>query len=189
MQDEEKLNGGSDGLTVKQSPFVAHYTGEALGNGVEAARMAGYEGDENTLAATASRLLRNVKVSARVKERLKELTLTSDQVLAQPSEIAFAEWRDFVQVRMDKTGKVVDARLVLWDQMRALEILGKYHGLFQENRKNDVDVGRETRLSEFNRKWAQKQREECRKDYPNITEEELDELLRTLAPDVYKYLM
>jgi phage terminase small subunit len=51
-------------LTEKQRAFVAAYVGEAKGNGTHAARLAGYEGDDKTLAVTASRLLGNAKVAA-----------------------------------------------------------------------------------------------------------------------------
>lgn len=54
-----------NGLTKRQELFVANYNG----NGVESARLSGYEGDENTLAVQASRLLRMDKIITAIKAR------------------------------------------------------------------------------------------------------------------------
>jgi len=63
-------------LTEKQSLFCKYmYTigSSSFGNGTESARRAGYKGDDNTLAATATRLLRNVKIIAE-KQRIQAET-------------------------------------------------------------------------------------------------------------------
>lgn len=49
----------------KQKKFVLLY----IDNGVKAARDAGYTGNDNVLAATASRLLRNVNILALIEKR------------------------------------------------------------------------------------------------------------------------
>lgn len=55
------------GLTVKQRRFVEKYC-ENCGNGVKAVYEAGYEvSNNNSAAATASRLLRNVNIRAQIK--------------------------------------------------------------------------------------------------------------------------
>lgn len=51
-------------LTERQRRFCELWAGECDGNGTKAAREAGYEGDDATLAVTAWRLLRNDKVRA-----------------------------------------------------------------------------------------------------------------------------
>ena len=56
------------GLTYKQQLFVDHYEG----NATEAARKAGYKGNNNVLGAIGGRLLRNVKVLKRVEKRQKD---------------------------------------------------------------------------------------------------------------------
>ncbi|RIO29336.1 terminase small subunit, partial [Staphylococcus saprophyticus] len=56
-------------LTVKQQKFADEYI--ISGNATEAAIKAGYS--KKTAEATASRLLRNVKVSEYINKRLKEL--------------------------------------------------------------------------------------------------------------------
>lgn len=61
----------TDKLTLKQRKFIEVYDG----NGTEAARVAGYTGDDNTLGVTAHELLRNPKISQAVNERVsKSLT-------------------------------------------------------------------------------------------------------------------
>lgn len=54
--------------TGKQQKFALLY----IDNGVKAARGAGYAGNDNVLAATASRLLRNVNILALIEKRREE---------------------------------------------------------------------------------------------------------------------
>ena len=52
-------------LTEKQAAFVKAYyepTSDTFGNGVQSAKIAGYAGNDNTLAQTAHLLLRNNKI-------------------------------------------------------------------------------------------------------------------------------
>jgi phage terminase small subunit len=62
-----------DELTPKELLFVAHYLGEARGNGTKAMRMAGYKGSANTLAVGASQNLRKPKISAAIEEGLASI--------------------------------------------------------------------------------------------------------------------
>lgn len=57
-------------LTPKEQLFVAHYLGEARGNGTKAMRLAGYKGDDNTLAVGASQNLRKPKIAAAIDQGL-----------------------------------------------------------------------------------------------------------------------
>jgi len=50
------------------------------GNGTQAAAEAGFQGGRDTLAVTASRLLRNAKVSAYLEERIAGLPASTDEV-------------------------------------------------------------------------------------------------------------
>lgn len=64
------MNGGpldEFGLTLKQRDFCLAYTGEAEENGTRAAKIARYDGDENTLAAIASENLTKPKILAYIK--------------------------------------------------------------------------------------------------------------------------
>jgi phage terminase small subunit len=58
-------------LTGKQKKFADAWMNGAEFNGTHAARIAGYGGDENALAAAASRLLRIVKVRNYIKKELR----------------------------------------------------------------------------------------------------------------------
>jgi phage terminase small subunit len=70
-------------LTLKEQRFVDAYLGSAGGNGVLAARLAGYQQTEKALRVTASRLLvkANIRdaVAARVKEQTRKSILTADE--------------------------------------------------------------------------------------------------------------
>lgn len=54
--------------TERQRRFAESFTGPAMGNGTEAARLAGYKGSDNVLAVQASANLRNPKVVALIEE-------------------------------------------------------------------------------------------------------------------------
>jgi phage terminase small subunit len=62
-----------DELTPKEQLFVAHYLGEARGNGTKAMRLAGYKGNANTLAVGASQNLRKPKIAAAIEQGLADI--------------------------------------------------------------------------------------------------------------------
>lgn len=145
----ENGNGNGNGrLTGKQRRFVNFYL--ELWNGTEAASKAGYEGDRNVLAATASRLLRNVKVRAEIEKRLEAEAMGANEVLQRLSEHARGNLADFIDT--DVPGGLIDMDAVaakghllkklswtksglqveLYDAQAALEKLGKAHGLFRD---------------------------------------------------------
>lgn len=124
-------------LTTRQEAFVAAYLGPAKGNATEAARMAGYKVPRQE----GSRLLTNAVIAARVAEHVAQQVATADEVLRELADVAFADWRDFVEViARDKTGKPVKVRMDLTNKVKALELLGKYHSLFVERQKIDIDI-------------------------------------------------
>ncbi len=55
-------------LTLKQQLFAEYYLGAARGNATEAARLAGYGGNDDTLAHAGSDNLANPAIAALVKE-------------------------------------------------------------------------------------------------------------------------
>lgn len=65
-------------LNSRQQKFVEAYAG----NATEAARLAGYSGDENTLGVVAHKLLRNAKITQAIQTRetktLKKLIATRE---------------------------------------------------------------------------------------------------------------
>lgn len=71
---EEPAPQPKDNFTDKQRLFIEAYLGEARCNATQAARLAGYSGDDPTLWVTGSRdLLGNPKVRAAIDARLEEV--------------------------------------------------------------------------------------------------------------------
>lgn len=119
--------------------FAMAYVGEANGNGTEAARIAGYKGNDTTLAAVSYENLRKPQIASLIEQlrsdaesKLRKPIFTAAQVLEKLTDIASADWRDFVQVKYNDSGDIVSAILPLKDQLKALELLGKYHALYSE---------------------------------------------------------
>ena len=131
---------GEGRLSVRQQAFIHAYLGEARLNATEAARIAGYRDPEQ--AGYENR--RKQEVRARIEERLAESALAAAEVLAELAAVARMDWREALQVRVDGRGEVVEARLELRDKVRALELLGKAHGLFAERVQvhSTIDVRR-----------------------------------------------
>lgn len=124
-------------LTTRQELFVAAYLGEAHGNATEAARIAGYAKP----GAEGHRLLKNAEIAARVSNHVAEKFADADAVLAELTDVALAEWRDFIEVlAYDKQGNPVKVRMDLSNKVKALELLGKHHQLFTDKQVVDVNV-------------------------------------------------
>jgi phage terminase small subunit len=127
-------------LTQKQRLFVEAYIGDAAGNAREAARMAGYSGDDNTLSQRGFELVRIPKIAELIGVRVEAAVMRANEVLGELSAIAKAEWQDFLEIRRDKHGDVIDATLKLSDKIKSLELLGKYHKLFSDRVDLNVQV-------------------------------------------------
>lgn len=72
--------------------FVDHYI--VCMNGTEAARLAGYGGDDASLASAASRLLRNVKVLKEIERRLETFSMSANEVLIHLTDVARGDIAD-----------------------------------------------------------------------------------------------
>lgn len=113
-------------MTEKQRRFADEYLIDL--NATRAYRSAypSVKRDE-TAAAAATRLLKNVNVAAyiqkRKKKREKRTLVSQDQVIEQIKAIAFEEDPEIVSTK---------------DRLRALELLGKHLGLF-DPRKDKLD--------------------------------------------------
>ncbi len=115
-------------LTLKQRLWVEHYLGETNGNGTEAARRAGYRGNDDTLAHVAQDNLAHPEIAALIDHRVSTLAMTADECLALLAEVARLPVEWFATL-----GK--DAKLSLGDKVRALELIGKHHRLFAEKQE------------------------------------------------------
>lgn len=101
-------------FTSKQQAFIDAYAG----NGTEAARKAGYAGDDNALAVMANSLLRNPKIAAAIKEREKHRS--KPNILNREKRQEF--WSN-VMLDEDQTMK---------NRLKASELLGKSEADFTE---------------------------------------------------------
>jgi phage terminase small subunit len=140
-------------LTDRQRLFADFYIGEGSLNATRSARLAGYKGDENSLAAQGSRLLRNVKVRAYIDDQLKDLTLSASEVLTILTKQAKASLADVLddrgmldlaearkrgvdgllkklKIRADKDGMSYEYEM--YDAQAAAVHIGKVHKLFTD---------------------------------------------------------
>lgn len=144
-------------LTDKQQLFVLHYL-ECL-NGTKAARLAGYQGDDNTLAAIAYENLRKPHIRAAIDAELRRRSMGADEVLGRLSDMARADIGEFTgfdfyqiadhpksrvikklkrTVRTDKDGGTTEyTEIELYDAQAALVHLGRYHKLFVDRVQQD----------------------------------------------------
>jgi len=105
-------------LTLKQQRFVVFYLGEAAGNGLKAARMAGYGGNDKTLYSIAAENLRKPAISEKIPNvRLKEpeITVTREHV------------QDFWMRMMKEAPRA-------GDKLKASELLARSMAMFVERR-------------------------------------------------------
>lgn len=83
----------ANGLTDKQRIFIDEYFLCGL-NQTEAYRRAGYEGEYKTLAANASRMIRNDNVRAEIEQRLAEHAMTANEAIARLANEARGDLAD-----------------------------------------------------------------------------------------------
>jgi len=141
-------NGGTWGkvFTLQQRAFVDRLF-ECNFNATEAARQAGYQGDDRTLAVTGSRLLRNAKVLEEIRQRWSGCGVTSEEIIARLADQMRADISDFFEVPAGGRVAILDLeqaaqrgklhlikklywtqfgpRLELHDAQRAAELLAK----------------------------------------------------------------
>ena len=84
-----------EGLTTKQRLFVESYLSNGF-NATEAARAAGYKGNDVTLAAVGYENLRKPQIAAVISERVNEAAMGANEVLARLSAIARGSVADFI---------------------------------------------------------------------------------------------
>lgn len=138
-------------LTNKQKAFVEEYLQDF--NATQAAKRAGYGGDDGVLGAQGSRLLKNVKVIERINQRLRETAMLADEVLARLAEIARGGYAEYITVAggIDFARLIADDKAYLikgirdtkygknvefYDAQKALVDIGRHYQLFTDN----VDV-------------------------------------------------
>ena len=84
-----------EGLTHKQALFVVFYVGRAKGNATEAARLAGYGGEDGTLAQIGWENLRKPKIRAAIDELMATALMGEMELLWRIAEDSRADLSDF----------------------------------------------------------------------------------------------
>jgi phage terminase small subunit len=109
-------------LTEKQRLFVQCYAG----NGLDAAKKAGYRGSEGTLAAIASQNLNKLNVMQAIRERADKEAIP--KIKSRHDLQKF--WSDVVE----------SPETDMKDRLKASELLGKSEALFTDNLRVDVTM-------------------------------------------------
>ena len=137
-------------LSLKQRLFVEAYL--RTRNATQAAREAGYQGNDNVLAVKGHENLRKPEIAALISARIAEQAMLADEVLARLAEQARADISEFIKLekgypvldleKAERAGKLhlvkslvptrYGTKLELYDAQAALQLLGKAHGLFTE---------------------------------------------------------
>jgi hypothetical protein len=119
-------------LTPRQAAFVRAY--QLCGNQTQAAREAGYRGNDNALHVTGHRLLRNATVAAALAKREEKAEqhalLRREARLEWLAKVVSGEVPD-IEVGKDLAGNVVSAEpspAKLKDRLAAMNLLGKSTG-------------------------------------------------------------
>lgn len=140
-------------LTIKQQQFIEAYLGDANFNATEAARLAGYKGNDNTVATVGWENLQKPAIAERIKHRLAESAMSADEVLQRLAEQARGTHREYMKpdgqldierlveegkahliksIRPNKYGTVYE----FCDMQGALALIGKHHKLFTERHEH-----------------------------------------------------
>ena len=88
-------------FTGKQEAFIDHYLSTLVG--VEAARLAKYKGNYNTLGVVAHENLRKPKIRNEINRRMKELTIAPEEVIFRLQDHALGSLEAFVRFNGDGT--------------------------------------------------------------------------------------
>lgn len=140
------------GLTDKQKAFVEEYL--ACWNATEAARRAGYQGNDNTLSTIGCQNLRKLNIAEKINERLRAKAMSADEILARLADQARGDLGDLLneEGRIDlldvkqrglshllksvsyfRSGRV---KVEMYDAQAALIQLGRAHGLFRDRQES-----------------------------------------------------
>lgn len=129
-------------LNVKQQKFADEYVING-GNGTKAANAAGYS--EKTADATASRLLRNVKVSEYIKERVNQIEqdrlMNVTEALSLSASIARGEPQKAYSKKYNHLTDEVDKEITytitpnVEERQRSLDHILKVHGAYIDKKE------------------------------------------------------
>lgn len=92
-----------DGLTAKQRLFVTFYIACNM-NGTKAARLAGYAGNDNTLATVAHENLTKPKIRSAIDDVLDRMAMPATEVIARLTAMARGSIEDVLET-VEEDGK------------------------------------------------------------------------------------
>lgn len=126
-------------LTIMQRRFVNEYI-EHQSNATAAARAAGYSGDDNSLAAMGSHLLRNDKVRACIDERLEAEEVTPNWIIRNLKRVAGLSLTapEITKTEYDRSGNVKSVSYDTGVIVKANEALAKIRGMGRE--RVDINI-------------------------------------------------
>lgn len=117
---EENRKKHFERLTPKHQAFVSEYIRNG-GNGLQAVKVAGYSGNDNVLTVTASRMLTNANIIARIELEKARIASAAEYHLPTNEEILSG----IASIANNKEAK--DA-----DRLKAWELLGRNKSLFND---------------------------------------------------------
>lgn len=117
-------------LNLKQLQFVEAYCGKANGNGMLAAKLAGYNGSTKALEVQGHRLIRNVTIRSAIDAIYKESFREPLIATRKERQKLLSEF-------------LRDGELPAYMRMKAIEMLGKMQGDFIERHEIKVDDTRQ----------------------------------------------
>lgn len=134
-------------LTGKQHAFVLAYLSNNY-NGTAAARTAGYQGSDQTLAAVAYENLRKPHIAGKIADYFRDQAMPAEEAMFRIAQIARLSIGDFIKItehgwKIDLDAVAEKGHLVkriketltgpeilLHDSLKGLELIGKSHGQF-----------------------------------------------------------
>lgn len=129
----DKMKDKETGLTPKQTAFIAYYCGESKYNAVDAARKAGYKGNENTLNQMAMQNLHKPTIKAQIHKHFEKIAKKTDVTV------------DFVVSKLLSGLQLAEERKNTNAMARFLELLGRYLAMFTDN-VTSTDLTRQKEL-------------------------------------------
>lgn len=111
-------------LSYKEIAFVDAYVGDARFNASKAYRMVSGVSDDSNRVGLA--WMKKPHIIRAIQDRLNANGLSAEAALQELKDVALAEWRDLVEVKM-RNGEVLDAKIDLAPKVRALEIILRAH--------------------------------------------------------------
>lgn len=148
-------------LTLKQEKFVAAYVGPARGNATEAARMAGYKGNDVTLGTVGGENMKKPAIVERIEAARAELRakaiLTREEILAGLASIARGEGEE---PHVLQSGETVFAPPRFADRRAAIMDAAKLQGLLVDKVEIKALDGLQAQLRELQERMSDEAFEE-----------------------------